>query len=183
MLKNRNAPQLRLMKNVIEDLPPSIAFRLRGAKSNRDAIGAAVTVESDSGRQTKSLQAGSGFLSQHTKELIFGLGRAKGPVSVSIAWPSGSVQRIQGLPVNHRIWIEEGAEPTRREPFTKSAQPSIANPGPARFFRRQWKRGCSCQYPRRISQPYSHCAGRPCSSVSKRRHRQRSPCCAAWAHS
>ena len=39
-LKNRNGPQLRLLKNVMENLPPSIAFRLRGTKSNRDAIGA-----------------------------------------------------------------------------------------------------------------------------------------------
>jgi hypothetical protein len=46
-LKNRNGPQLRLLKNVIENLPPSIAFRLRGTKSNRDAIGAAVTVETE----------------------------------------------------------------------------------------------------------------------------------------
>ncbi len=37
LLKNRNGPQLRLLKNVIKDLPPSIAFRLRGSKSNRDA--------------------------------------------------------------------------------------------------------------------------------------------------
>ena len=39
-LKNRNAPQVRILKNVMEDLPPSIAFRLRGVKCNRDAIGA-----------------------------------------------------------------------------------------------------------------------------------------------
>ena len=48
-LKNRNGPQLRLLKNVMEDLPPSIAFRLRGTKSNRDAIGAVVTVETERG--------------------------------------------------------------------------------------------------------------------------------------
>ena len=36
LIKNRNAPQLRLMKSVVERLPPSIAFRLRGVKSNRD---------------------------------------------------------------------------------------------------------------------------------------------------
>ena len=40
-LKNRTAPQLRLLKNVADDLPPSISFRLRGTKSNPDAIGAA----------------------------------------------------------------------------------------------------------------------------------------------
>ncbi len=44
-LKNRNAPQLRILKNVVENLPPSIAFRLQGTKSNRDAIGASVTIE------------------------------------------------------------------------------------------------------------------------------------------
>ena len=77
-LKNRNGPQLRLLKNVVENLPPSIAFRLRGGTSNRDAIGAAVTVETEVGRQTRFLQAGSGFLSQHSKEVFFGLGDSKG---------------------------------------------------------------------------------------------------------
>src|SRR5712692_5903986 len=76
LLKNRNAPQLRLLKNVMKELGPSLAFRLRGGKSNRDAIGAAITVETESGRQTRQLQAGSGFLSQHSKEVFFGLGQA-----------------------------------------------------------------------------------------------------------
>ena len=40
LLKNRNAPQVRLMQNEIPDLPPAIGFRLTGTKSNRDAIGA-----------------------------------------------------------------------------------------------------------------------------------------------
>ncbi len=48
-LKNRNGPQLRVLKNVMESLPPSIAFRLRGTKSNRDAIGAVITVETELG--------------------------------------------------------------------------------------------------------------------------------------
>ncbi|MFY9561335.1 MAG: FG-GAP-like repeat-containing protein [Terriglobales bacterium] len=116
-LKNRNAPQLRLLKNVMEDLPPAIAFRLRGTKSNRDAVGAVITVETDFGRQTRSLQAGSGFLSQHSKEVFFGLGAAKGPVRTSIRWPSGLVQELRDLPVGHRVWIEEGSELSRVEPF------------------------------------------------------------------
>ena len=78
-LKNRNGPQLRLLKNVAENLPASISFRLRGTKSNRDAIGAEIRVETESGRQTRLLQAGSGFLSQHSKEVFFGLGEAKSP--------------------------------------------------------------------------------------------------------
>jgi tetratricopeptide (TPR) repeat protein/peroxiredoxin len=121
-LKNRNGPQLRLLKNVMKDLAPSIAFRLRGVKSNRDAIGAAVTVETESGRQTRMLQAGSGFLSQHSKEVFFGLGEAKGSVRASIRWPSGLVQELHDLPLNHRIWVEEGLEPSRMEAFKTGSQ-------------------------------------------------------------
>ncbi len=125
-LKNRNAPQLRLLKNIMEDLPPSIAFRLQGTKSNRDAIGASVTIESGAGRQTRMLQAGSGFLSQHSKDIFFGLGEIKGPVRASIRWPSGTVQQLHDLPVNHRIWVEEGAEPSQFEPFKRDAKKRVA---------------------------------------------------------
>jgi tetratricopeptide (TPR) repeat protein len=116
-LKNRNAPQLRMLKNGMEELPPSLVFCLQGTKSNRDAIGAEVTVETELGHQTRSLQAGSGFLSQHSKEVFFGLGESKGPVHASIRWPSGLVQNLRDLPSNHRIWVIEGSEALRAEAF------------------------------------------------------------------
>ena len=119
-LKNRNAPQLRLLKNTLETLPPSIAFRLQGAKSNRDAVGASVTIDTGLARQTRSVQVGSGFLAQHSKEVFFGLGDVEAPVKASIRWPSGFVQDLSDLPVNHRIWVEEGKKPARIEPY-KSA--------------------------------------------------------------
>src|SRR5260370_41832308 len=56
-LKNRNGPQLRLLKNVMENLPLSIAFRLRGTKSNRDAIGAVVTLETALSPPPRPLQS------------------------------------------------------------------------------------------------------------------------------
>lgn len=126
LLKNRNAPQLRLMRNVISGLPPSIAFRLRGTKSNRDAIGAVVTLFTGVGQQTRQLQAGSGFLSQHSKELHFGLGAAQGPLRASIRWPGGLVQEFRDLPPNHRVWLEEGTETFRAEPFRSPARASAA---------------------------------------------------------
>jgi len=125
-LKNRSGPQLRLLKNVVDELPPSISFRLSGVKSNPDAIGAAVTI----GTQTKTVQAGSGFLSQHSKDAFFGLGSAEGPLSASIRWPSGLVQQLHDLPVNHRVWVEEGAAPTRVEPFKKAPVAPTSTPPP-----------------------------------------------------
>ena len=122
-LKNRNAPQLRILKNVMPDLPASISFRLQGTKSNRDAIGASVAIEtSDGRRQTRMLRAGSAFLSQHSKEISFGLGNAGGPVKASIRWPSGVVQHLDNLPGNRRIWVEEGSANFRAEAFTKHSE-------------------------------------------------------------
>ncbi|HVU47179.1 MAG TPA: tetratricopeptide repeat protein [Terracidiphilus sp.] len=110
ILKNRNAPQLRILHNGLQEIGDSISFRLRGTRSNRDAIGAAVTVETEGLRQTKFLQAGSGFLAQHAKELFFGLGSPRGKVSATIQWPSGLTQHFTDLPANHRIQIEEGSD-------------------------------------------------------------------------
>ena len=69
VLKTRNSPQLRVLKNVVKDLSPSIAFRLTGKKSNRDAIGARIVVDTGTMQITRILHAGSGFLAQHSKEL------------------------------------------------------------------------------------------------------------------
>jgi tetratricopeptide (TPR) repeat protein/peroxiredoxin len=134
-LKNRNAPQLRILKNVIENLPPAISFRLQGTKSNRDAIGAVVTIETDAGKQTKMLRAGSGFLSQHSKELFFGLGTAKGPIRAEIRWPNGSKQDLRDLPINHSVLITEGGDAPQIEPFSKASFPTRAStmqPAPQR---------------------------------------------------
>jgi tetratricopeptide (TPR) repeat protein/peroxiredoxin len=130
LLKNRNAPQLRLLKNALKGLPPAISFRLKGTKSNRDAIGARVTIQTSSGRQTKMLQAGSGFLCQHSKDVFFGLGEATGPIQASIQWPSGLVQAFHNLPANHRIWVEEGSVSTRMEAFKK--WPGVTSPAAQR---------------------------------------------------
>ena len=117
ILKNRNAPQLRVLKNVMEGIGNSIAFRLRGTKSNSDAIGAAITVEAGTLRQTKYLQAGTGFLAQHSKEVFFGLGKTEGNVMVTVRWPSGFSQQLDSVPVNQRIEIEEGSGSFRAKPF------------------------------------------------------------------
>jgi tetratricopeptide (TPR) repeat protein len=118
ILKNRNAPQLRILHNCMKDVGHSISFRLRGTKSNRDAIGTAITVESGTLRQTKYLQAGSGFLAQHSKEVFFGVGAAEGTVRATLRWPNGLSQTLEAVPVNCRIEIEEGSATFLPKPFT-----------------------------------------------------------------
>jgi tetratricopeptide (TPR) repeat protein len=128
VLKNRNSPQVRVLKNVMRGIGSSLVFRLHGTSGNRDAIGAAITVEAGKLRQVKFLQAGSGFLSQHAKEVFFGLGDEKGPVNVTIRWPNGQIQRHPNVPVQQRIFIEEGSADFRAEPFLAAAPGSLGRP-------------------------------------------------------
>ena len=117
ILKNRNAPQIRILHNGMKELGNAIAFRLRGTKSNRDAIGAAITVEAGELKQTRYLQAGSGFLAQHSKEVFFGVGEHHEPVRATVRWPSGLSQTLDNLPVNQRIEVEEGFVTFQGEPI------------------------------------------------------------------
>ena len=126
VLKTRNSPQLRVLKNVVKDLNPSIAFRLTGKKRNRDAIGARVIVDTGAMQITRVLHAGSGFLAQHSKELIIGLGalgQTKSTVNATIEWPNGDKQTLRDLPVNHRVLIAESEVTPRLEPFQTITPP------------------------------------------------------------
>ena len=128
IVKNRNAPQLRILQNAMEGLGASIAFRLQGTKSNRDAIGATVTVSAGHLEQTRSLQAGSGFLSQHTKSLFFGLGATQAAVHATVHWPSGLIQQFDNLPPNHLISLTEGAKGFSAKPFLPRKSPGPPSP-------------------------------------------------------
>jgi Tfp pilus assembly protein PilF/peroxiredoxin len=119
LLAPRSSPQLRLYRNDLDDGHAALALRLVGTKSNRDAIGARVTVEADQVRPTRVLMAGSGFLSQHSKELLFGLGHSRRILKVTIHWPSGLVQTLGDVPLNSRVTVREGEDGVRAEPLRK----------------------------------------------------------------
>jgi Flp pilus assembly protein TadD/peroxiredoxin len=117
ILKNRTAPQLRVFHNELSPIGGAIMFSLRGNKSNRDAIGAIVEVVTTAGRQQKTLRAGSGFLSQNTKMLHFGLGEVAGPIRAIIEWPNGEKQVLDNVPSGHQIEVQEGSAAFRATPF------------------------------------------------------------------
>jgi Flp pilus assembly protein TadD len=119
VLHNRTGPQLRLLRNGLANSNHSIAIRLTGAKSNRDAIGARVEVETPGGHQIRYLSCGSGFLSQHSKELVFGLGLHEAAIQVRVRWPSGDVAEFSNLKHGHRYFLVEGdQEPKKVEPLS-----------------------------------------------------------------
>jgi len=86
-----------------------LTLRLVGTRSNRDAIGAVVRLESASGRQMQTVHSGSSYCSQSDLALTFGLGQDPAATAIEIAWPSGAKDRVSRLAANQFVTIREGA--------------------------------------------------------------------------
>jgi Tfp pilus assembly protein PilF/peroxiredoxin len=118
----RQAPQVRVFRNDFARKGASLTIRLTGRASNRDAIGAQVSVETDTLRRTKVVHAGAGFLSQYSKELIVGLGSSARIQKLTVAWPSGKTQVFTDVPLNVRLRLVEGGM-LDQEAFAPSSVP------------------------------------------------------------
>ena len=88
-----------------------LRLKLVGTKSNRDAIGAKVTLSAAGGvRQLAMVKSGSSYLSQSELPLTFGLGKPGSikEVTLEIAWPSGRKETVSHVTPDQLLVIEEG---------------------------------------------------------------------------
>jgi hypothetical protein len=85
-----------------------ITLRLVGTKSNRDAIGAKVTVETGRQRQTTTVRGDGSYLSHSDLRAHFGLGATTKVTRVEVRWPSGLVQDLGTLAVDQFYAVREG---------------------------------------------------------------------------
>lgn len=85
-----------------------LGIELEGTVSNRDAIGAKLTLVGGARSLTRWVTGGGSFLASHDRRVVFGLGSNGGAATLEIRWPSGRKQQIPGLALNryHHI-IEE----------------------------------------------------------------------------
>jgi hypothetical protein len=84
-----------------------LQVRLVGTRSNRDAVGARVTVRGGGLQQTREVHAGSAYLSASSLIQHFGLGGATRVEAVEVAWPSGSRSQLTDVGVDQRLTISE----------------------------------------------------------------------------
>jgi enediyne biosynthesis protein E4 len=89
-----------------------LGIRLRGTRSNRDAIGARISLRQGERTLTRWITGGSSFLASHDRRVVFGLGKNTAPAAVEVLWPSGTIQKISGLAKNR---YHEIVEPANRE--------------------------------------------------------------------
>jgi hypothetical protein len=86
-----------------------LRVRTIGTRSNRDGIGAKVTVTlADRSRQWRLVRTGSSYCSQSDTAVTFGLGASQRVESIEVAWPSGQVDGTGPVVANQVAFVEEG---------------------------------------------------------------------------
>lgn len=99
-----------LLQNESETNGNWIAIELTGVRSERDAIGAIVTVHSGDQSWRHQLIAGDGFECSNERFIHLGIGVNNRVDRIEVRWPSGLEQVWDGdIATNHRIWLLEGS--------------------------------------------------------------------------
>jgi hypothetical protein len=85
-----------------------VTIKLEGTASNRDAVGANVTVTAGGRRHTAQRYGGGSFLSACDQRLHFGVGTASRIESIEVRWPSGRLDRHLDLTADTAFLVREG---------------------------------------------------------------------------
>ncbi len=91
-----------------------IKLKLIGIKSNRNGIGAKITLQSKSGTQTRTLKSGASYCSQSELAAIFGIGNAPQIDSITVQWPNRAADQLVDVKPNQSLIITQ----TPHEPST-----------------------------------------------------------------
>src|SRR6202035_2392104 len=122
-----------LLRNDNANQNDTLRVKTVGTRSNRDGIGAKLTLKTSSGDHLFAMvKTGSSYLSQSELPVTFGLGKPETgkTVSLMVVWPSGQKDSIPNIKPNQYIVVQEGKGIISAHPvaFTSSASqpPTLA---------------------------------------------------------
>jgi hypothetical protein len=108
LISTNNGPAY-LLRNDGGNRNNVLRVRTMGTKSNRDGIGAKVTLTLASGAHPwRLVHTGSSYCSQSELTLTFGLGDLAKADNVEVVWPSGQVDRLGPVAANQTVTVREG---------------------------------------------------------------------------
>ena len=84
-----------------------LEIKLQGSDSNRDGVGAVVTLEAGGMKQVRQQWGGVHFGAQESERIHFGLGTSKQADAIEVRWPSGNRQVLEDQAVDRIIVISE----------------------------------------------------------------------------
>jgi enediyne biosynthesis protein E4 len=108
VISNMNAPS-SLLVNQVRSANHWLGIYVIGTKSNRDGIGARVSVKIGAHMLVDEVRSGSSYDSNNDIRLHFGLGTAAKVEWVQIRWPNGSAERFSDVKVDTINTLTEGS--------------------------------------------------------------------------
>jgi hypothetical protein len=88
-----------------------ITLKLVGVKSNRDGIGAVVSIVTEAGQQSATVTTAGSYESSSDVRVHFGLGASTSVKQIRIRWPSGIVQTLADIKADQMLEVTESASP------------------------------------------------------------------------
>jgi hypothetical protein len=86
-----------------------LGINLAGTKSNRDGVGARITVTMGGKSKTRQRMGGTSYCSASDPRLLFGLGSIRRVDEIEVTWPSGAISIIKNVRANQYLTIKEDA--------------------------------------------------------------------------
>ena len=114
VISNMNAHP-SLLVNQAKSKNHWIALRTIGTKSNRDGIGARVTLSAGGRARVDEVRSGSSYSSSSDMRVHFGLGQTDKIDFVEVRWPSGLQERFTGLTIDSIHELKEGKGKSAQE--------------------------------------------------------------------
>jgi hypothetical protein len=113
---NNSGAKPTLLVNQAANTNHWLSIHLAGTRSNRDGIGANVSVVAAGRTWTQEVRSGSSYLSSSDLRLHFGLGAAEKVDRVTVAWPSGMKEQFPAPSVDRILTLTEGTGKTESHP-------------------------------------------------------------------
>lgn len=108
LIQNYDRPTSLLMNERVDGKTAHwLQVKLVGTQSNRDAVGARISIEHGGSTQTREIACGAGYLSQQSLVAHFGLGKEPRVDRMTIRWPSGMLQELRDVTGDRKLRIVE----------------------------------------------------------------------------
>jgi hypothetical protein len=119
LVVTNNGGPLDVLRNNTGRERHALAVQLVGVASNRNGIGARVTITTQGRTQIREVKSGSSYLGQNDLRVHFGLADATLVERLDVRWPTGEVETIRDVPADQIVTVTEGKGITARTAFVR----------------------------------------------------------------
>ena len=107
LFANNGQPAV-LLQNDGGNANPWLGLHLVGSTSNRDGVGAIVTMTTDRRKIVRERNGGASYQAAQDPRIIFGLEEGETITSLEVRWPGGEVQHLDPLELGRYHTLREG---------------------------------------------------------------------------